>query len=185
MPGTGKEGSAAYFSSLSPPRFCVVETDKNGMALFASFLLEDAPTRSPLREIGSKDRLFAICDAPHCYLTISTMLALGDTRARSVRCLCRLTALNNGALCDVRRVSPVCVTRGIVPLRRRTQRRHHQVPHEHRAAVPAHPLHTHVARAAASCTTARSLLLKNDLNTRLRNGRTTSETSRYVSVRWL
>ena len=64
MPGTGKEGSAAYFSSLSPPRFCVVETDKNGMALFASFLLEDAPTRSPLREIGSKDRLFAICDAP-------------------------------------------------------------------------------------------------------------------------
>ena len=78
--------------------------------------------------------------------------------------------LNNGALCDVRRVNPVCVAHGIAPLRRRTQRRHHQVPHEPRAAVPAHPLHAHVVRADASCTTARSLL-KKGFNARLRNDR--------------
>ena len=48
--------------------------------------------------------------------------------------------------------------------RRRTKRRHHLVPHEPRAAVPAHPLHAHVVRAATSCTAARSLL-KKDFNT--------------------
>ena len=44
--------------------------------------------------------------------------------------------------------------------RRRTQRRHHQVPHEPRAAVLPHPLHAHVVRAAISCTAARPVLKK-------------------------
>ena len=136
--------------------FCVVETGGNGMALFASWLLEDAPAHS-LRDLWIQRSTVR-------HLRRAWRLALGDTRARSVRCLCRLTALNNGALCDVRRVNPVCVAHGIAPLRRRTQRRHHQFPHEPRAAVPAHPLHAHVVRAATSCTAARSLL-KKDFNT--------------------
>ena len=44
----GKEGSAAYFSSLSPPRFFVLleRGGEGGMMLFASWLLEDAPVHS-------------------------------------------------------------------------------------------------------------------------------------------